>query len=74
MCLCVCGCISWDHIKSGKTKAQERSGWCRLTLFSGSQMAWCAAYKAESWGYVEEGVLGMSVLMCVCVCVLEVGG
>lgn len=41
--------------QSGKTKAQKRSGWCRLTVFSGSQMVWWTECKAETWGYVEEG-------------------
>lgn len=43
-------CQEWHE-----TKAEKRSGWCRHTVFSGSQMAWGAECEAETRGSRERG-------------------
>lgn len=56
--VCVSAYLMGARYEWHETKPEKRSGWCRLTVFSGSQMAWGAERSARLrlGGHEEEGV------------------
>lgn len=61
--LCVPAYLVGARQEWHETKPEKRSGWCRLAVFFGSQMAWGAERSARLrlGGHVEEGGQGVCV-------------
>lgn len=64
--VCVPAYLMGARLEWHETKPEKRSAWCRLAVFSGSQMAWGAERKSETRGSCVGGGSGRGVCMRVC--------